>query len=204
MLLSRRRVLSLMLLAPLAACAGYQTYFPEALSPEITRNWRVSAVQVSVPESLSVSEDHSYLPQADIVWREDDPNGDRHAQVAVIMRDAIQRGAAGLRGATPVVLQVTVSRFHALTFEAETRLSGVGVHNIQFDIQVVSARTGEVLVPPTHIQADLPALSGREMAEARQRGETQKSQIEAHVARTIAAWLGIGPDNRGSFGRLGD
>lgn len=203
--LSRRLFLLSACALPLAACGGvYATAFPEPLSAEVTRKWRVVAVQVDVPQSLTVSEEHSLVPQADIVWREDDPNGDRHAQVAKIMHDAIAAGAKPLRGPVPVILQVTVSRFHALTFEAETRLADAGVHNIQFDIQAVDARRHVVLAGPTHIQADLPALSGAAMAQARLVGQSQKSMITAHVIQTTAAWLGIGPDNRGTFSRLGD
>jgi hypothetical protein len=60
-----------------------------------------------------------------------------------------------------------------------------------------------VLKGPDRIEASLPALAGVEMATARARGETQKSQITAHVARVIAGWLGLGPDPRGKFSRLG-
>ena len=190
---------------PLAACSGvYQTSFPATLAPTTTRNWRVTAVQVDVPQSLSVSEAHALVPEGDIVWREDDPSGDRHAQVARIIKDAITLGAKPLRGGVPVVLNVVVSRFHALTFEAETQLSNAGVHNIQFDIQANDARNGAILAGPVHIQADLPAWSGPQMAQARLNGVTQKSMITSHVAQTIQAWLGIGADNRSSFTRLGD
>ncbi len=205
MTLTRRRFVLMTLALPLAACSGaYQTSFPQQLDAAATRTWRVSRVEVGVPQSLTVSEEPTYVPLADIVWREDDPNGDRHLQVQRIMHDAIVKGAQGLRGGVPVILQVTVTRFHALTFEAEFGLPNAGVHNIQFDIQVVSARTGEILTGPVHVQADLPALSGGAMAAARMRGETQKSQITAHVAQTIASWLGTVGDNRGSFSRLGD
>lgn len=205
MRVSRRLFLLSAALAPLAGCGGtYATSFPEMLPADVTRSWRVTGVQVDVPASLTVSEERSLVPRADIVWREDDPNGDRHAQVAAILHTAIVAGARGLRGPFPVVLKVRVSRFHALTFEAETRMADAGVHNIQFDIEAVEARSGQVLAGPTHIQADLPALSGERMRAARARGETQKSQIIAHVAATVAAWLGAGPDVRGSFSRLGD
>lgn len=42
------------------------------------------------------------------------------------------------------------------------------------------------------------------MKAARRKGITQKSMITNHVAATIAGWLGLGPDNRGSFTRQGD
>ena len=205
MSITRRLFLLTACAAPLAGCGSvYETTFPAQLPLDLTRAWHVTDVQVNVPQSLTVSEDHVLIPHADIVWREDDPNGDRHAQVAVIMHDAIAAGASGLHGRFPVQLQVTVTRFHALSFEAETRLPDAGVHNIQFDIQAVERRTGKVLAGPTHIQADLPAWSGSRMRQLRQQGESQKSEIIAHVTQTIPAWLGTGPDNRASFTRLGD
>jgi hypothetical protein len=155
-----------------------------------------------VPEALVVSEEASIFPKADIVWRED-PAGDRKAQVSRIVRDAARAGGAGLRGGRPVYLDVSVRRFHALTFEAERFLSVSGVHDITLVVQVTDARTGEVLAGPAQVEASLPALSGNEMIQARLRGETQKSQISAHLRRVFAGWLGIGPDPRGGFERLG-
>ena len=205
MICSRRLFLLSSLLVPLAACGStYMTDFPAPIPADVSRRWRLAGVQVDVPATLTVSEDHGLVPAADIVWREDDPRGDRHAQVAAILQTAITAGARGLRGREPVLLQIRVTRFHALTLEAEVLLSDAGVHNIQFDISVIDRHSGQVLAGPTHIYADLPALSGQAMQVARARGETQKSQIEAHVAATVAAWLGIGPDVRGSFTRLGD
>ncbi|MCF1710043.1 hypothetical protein L0V05_14595 [Tabrizicola sp. J26] len=187
----------------LSGCAGrFKTWYNEPLSPSVTKGWHVVDVQVDVPQSLTVSEAKSLEPRADIVWREDPP-GDRRAQVATIMENAVRLGSKGLRGPRPVILQLTMTRFHALTFEAETRLSNAGVHNINFVIQVVDASTKEVLVPPIDIDAALPALSGNQMRAARARGETQKSQITYHVAQTIAGWLGTGPDARRSFTRMG-
>ena len=124
--------------------------------------------------------------------------------MATIIRNAALRGASGLRGPRAVTLNITMLRFHALTFEAETRLSNSGVHNVDFIAQVVDARTGAVLAGPVEIEASLPALSGAAMLTARARGETQKSQISANVARTIAGWLSAGPDPRSKFSRSGD
>ena len=190
----------------LSACVGgggsFKTeYVP--LSASQSAGWRLADVRVAVPKTLVVSEAKSLLPTADIVWRED-PMGDRYAQVATIMDNAITRGAQGLRGARQVIIDVTVTRFHALTFEAELRDQNWGVHNIDFTAQVVDARTGEVLVPATAIRAELPALSGQQMRDARKRGLTQKSMITSHVAKTVAGWLAIGPDNRGEFSRQGN
>ena len=156
-----------------------------------------------MPQSLVVSEAKTLLPTADIVWRED-PLGDRHAQVGKIIQTAVLRGAQGLRGSRPVIIAVTVTRFHALTYEAELSSSDWGVHNIDFTAQVVDARTGEVLLPATAIRAETPAYSGAKMKALRAKGQTQKSIITNHVAATVAGWLGLGPDNRGTFSRQGN
>ncbi len=205
MSLSRRLFLLSAASLSLSACVGtYFTAFPAQLPSQMTRSWHVTSVQVDVPQSLTVSEAHTIIPHADIVWREDDKSGDRHSQVATIMHDAIAAGVTDLKGPFAVVLKVQVTRFHALTIEAETQLSDSGVHNIQFDITAVEAKSGQVLAGPTHIIADLPAWSGEKMRQLRANGVTQKSEITAHVTATIKAWLGTGPDIRGSFQRLGD
>jgi hypothetical protein len=200
-----RRILLLGAMGSLSGCVGgtFRTYFADPVASGISGGWRVVDVAVNVPQTLVVSEAQTLLPTADIVWREDPP-GDRYAQVAAIMTEAARQGAAGLRGSRPVRLSLTMTRFHALTFEAETRLANAGVHNIDFVAQVTDANTGEVLAGPEAIEAALPALSGPTMIAARARGETQKSQITAHVRQTIAAWLGAGPDNRGEFSRSGN
>lgn len=197
-------VAALMCVAVLAGCGSgtFRTYYDAPIDAQVSRNWRVVDVRVAVPDTLTVSEAKSLLPNADIVWREDPP-GDRRAQVAEIVRNAAIQGASGLRGSQPVILDITVTRFHALTFEAETRLSDAGVHNIDLVAQIVDARSGAVLAGPDTIEAAFPALAGDQMRAARARGETQKSQIYAHLKATIAGWLGAGPDNRGSFSRAG-
>ncbi len=209
MTVTRRFVIgsSLAALALTSGCVGgagggaFRTDY-DRLDPSVTRGWRLAGVRVTAPRSLVVSEERSWEPVADIVWRED-KLGDRYAQVEKIMTTAISRGARGLHGGVPVRLEATMQRFHAMTFEAEALNFDVGVHNIDFNIRVVNAATGAVLAGPVAIEASFPAKTGARMAEARSRGESQKSQITAHVAATIAGWLGTGPDNRGTFSRSG-
>jgi hypothetical protein len=206
MSLTRRAALLGLTATVLSACVGgggtFKTEY-ERLSAEVSRTWRLAEVRIDVPRSLVVSEAKTLLPTADIVWRED-PAGDRYAQVGKILEAAVLRGAQGLRGSRPVIISITVTRFHALTFEAELRDQDWGVHNVDFIAQVLDARSGEVLVPPTAIRAETPAYSGERMREARRKGITQKSMISNHVAATIAGWLAIGPDNRGEFSRQGN
>jgi hypothetical protein len=205
MSLSRRAALLGLAATFLTACVAGGSFKTEydRLSPETSRNWRLAEVRVDVPRSLVVSEAKSLLPSADIVWRED-PLGDRYEQVGKIMQAAVLRGAQGLRGSQPVVISIKVTRFHALTYEAELSNSDWGVHNVDFIAQVTDARTGAVLVPATQIRAETPAWSGARMREARRKGITQKSMISNHVAATVAGWLATGPDNRGEFSRQGN
>ncbi len=205
MTLTRRLALIGLTSTLLAACVGGGTFKTEydPVPANLAKTWRLAEVRVSVPQSLVVSEAKTLLPTADIVWRED-PMGDRHAQVGKIIQTAVLRGAQGLRGSRPVIIAVTVTRFHALTYEAELSSSDWGVHNIDFTAQVVDARTGEVLLPATAIRAETPAYSGAKMKALRAKGQTQKSIITNHVAATVAGWLGLGPDNRGTFSRQGN
>lgn len=203
-ILNAFRPIALLALLAVSGCGAgtFRTYYPEGLAPEVTRGWTVASVTVDVPRELVVSEQHSYLPKADIVWREDPP-GDRYEQVAKIMSDAIRDGASALHGKRRVVIQARMTRFHAMTFEAESLSMQTGVHDVEFDARIVDARSGAVLVPETHIEASFPALTGADMAMARARGDSQKKQIHRHVAATIAGWLGTGKDMRGTFQRFG-
>lgn len=205
MSLTRRSALVGLSALLLSACVGGSTFKTDytPVPAELAKSWRLAEVRVSVPQSLTVSEAKTLLPNADIVWRED-PMGDRRAQVGTIIQTAVMRGAQGLRGSRPVILDVTVTRFHALTFEAELSNSDWGVHNIDLTVQVLDASTGAVLLPTTAIRAETPAFSGAKMKELRRQGQTQKSIISNHVARTISGWLGLGPDNRGTFSRQGN
>lgn len=142
----------------------------------------IDAVHVSVPRSLKVSERNSYLPFGDIVWRED-PIGDRHAQVAVIMQEALTKGVAGLNGPVHANLNVRVTRFHALTEKA--RYTTGGVHSISFDMILSDPKTGEILVPSHTMDIDLEAFGGQQALAAEARGLTQKVRISDYVAEAI-------------------
>ena len=104
----------------------------------------------SISSAVNVEVGHCFAASVEALLAS---SGYAHAQVAAIMENAVRLGAKGLHGPRPVILQLTMSRFHALTFEAETRLSNAGVHNINFVIQVVDAKSGQVLVPPVDIDA---------------------------------------------------
>ncbi len=147
----------------------------------------VKQVRVAVPKTLTVSEANLYYPGGDIVWRED-PMGDRHAQVKAIFETAMKKGVSEIRkGKVPVVLDVQVTRFHALSEKA--RYSIGGVHALQFAIILRNPATGEAYGAPHMVRADFKALGGQEAIDAESQGITQKSRITAHLAEVIKTEL---------------
>ena len=86
--LTVRHLLAAAMIFGLGACSdGFRTAYE---TPVGASSWRVADVRVSVPDSLTVSEENILLPAADIVWQEE-PKGDRRAQVDAIMTAAIKR-----------------------------------------------------------------------------------------------------------------
>lgn len=142
----------------------------------------VTAINVTVPRALSVSEANTYYPNGDIVWR-GDPIGDRHAQVAQIFDTAFHAGTADMSGATGVILDVEVVRFHSVT--EKTRYSVGGVHNMVYKLTVRRASTGAALAPTRLVEANLPALGGRAAIEADRNGQTQKVRVTDYLSQAI-------------------
>ncbi|TCP26149.1 DUF6778 family protein [Rhodovulum adriaticum] len=142
----------------------------------------VHKIVVRVPQSLKVSEANRYWPNADIVWRED-PFGDRYAQVQAIFEAAMARGVADFRPGRDVILDIQVTRFHALTEKA--RIMVGGVHDLHFFVTLVDAQTGRRLMDPWHVETELKAYGGTKALEAMHRGETQKVRITRHLAQVI-------------------
>ena len=174
----------------------------EAAAP-LSSPVKVVAVTVNVPETLKVSEANRYYPSGDIVWRED-PIGDRHAQVAAIVQGAMEQGVAGFEGSQEVFLEVSVSRFHALTEKA--RYTVGGVHAIQFTYRLVDATSGAPLTEPKFVKADFDALGGNAAVAAEARGVTQKYRITHHLAKVIQDELrmpdGYAVQNTGVMGAI--
>lgn len=196
-------LLALGLAFGLAGCTGqtWETKYDQ-LDQAQTAQWRVASVEVAVPETLTTSEENSYVPDFDIVWH-GEPAGDRRAQAAAIVTEGIQKGAAGLHGKTRVRIVATLGQFHAITPKVRESLQNSGVHNIQYTVQVFDARSGKALTQPQNIKAEFPALVGKAGDEADARGLTQRVQIVNQIAAVTRNWLGSGADPRGTFSRLG-
>lgn len=146
----------------------------------------VTAVEVIVPDYLVVSEADVFIPQADIVWRED-PRGDRKAQVKEIMTNALKAGTADMHGGRKVILAARLNTFHALTEKARATVGGK--HNINFDYVLLDAETGQPLTQAKQVDASLRGYGGRKAYRAMRRGETQKFRISEHVAEVIRSEL---------------
>jgi hypothetical protein len=168
--------------APRASVAGE---FGDAAAKEMP-DYRVVEVNVTVPETLRVSEANSYLPKGDIVWREDPP-GNRYKQVAAIVQDAMNQGTANVQGTVPVIVDVQVEKFHALT--EKTRYSVGGIHSIRFVLSIRSAQTGLLLEEPRAVQADMIGYGGEKAIAAERAGQTQKVRITAFLAHVIETEL---------------
>lgn len=199
--MDRRLVLLGGLTAFLSGCGRWQVYYEAGLDPAVTRSWKLADVTVSVPDSLTVSNDNTYAPNADIVWH-GEPFGDRRAQVATIMEEGIRQGGAALPGTRNVTIVAQVQHFHAVTPAAVARAPGA-VHNIAYRVRVFDAQTAEPLTQAQSIEADLEAYVGDAAILAEIQGQTQRVRIVDHIAKVTAGWLGVGFDQRRVFESVG-
>lgn len=143
---------------------------------------RVVGLNVTVPKTLKVSEENSIKPRADIVWH-GDPFGDRYAQVQTVVETGLNRGVAGVQGDIPVVVNVEITRFHALT--DRTRYSIGGEHEIEFLLTANNAQTGDVVVPTYLVNASFAGYGGDAAIAAEREGQTQTVRITQHLAEVI-------------------
>jgi hypothetical protein len=186
----------------LTGCAGrWEVDYAQALDPAVTRGWTVQQVISTVPEYLTVSNDNTYAPNADIVWH-GDPYGDRKEQVAAILKEAVTAASSPLKGPRGVAISTQMLHFHGVTPIATNRAPGA-VHNIAFRIQVFDARTREPLTGAATIDADLEANVGASAVTAAVAGQTERIRIVDHLTRVVQGWLGIGPDQRRTFTGFG-
>lgn len=186
----------------LGACTGtWAVDYEAGIDPEVSRGWRLKDVLVVVPEELTVSNNNSFAPNADIVWH-GDPFGDRKAQVAQLFVEGLTQGASELKGNRPVTLTVRVLQFHAVTPAAVAR-APAAVHRIRYLTQVLDAESGAPLTAQQEISADLEAHVGAAAIAAAIEGRSQRVRIVQHLARVTRGWLGFGPDQRRTFSGIG-
>ncbi|MEM1273763.1 MAG: DUF6778 family protein [Pseudomonadota bacterium] len=148
------------------------------------QDWTLGAVEVVVPLTLSVSEDNSIKPRADIVWRED-VCCDRHTQVDALMTTALTSALAPMTGSQPVRVELQVTRFHAVT--ERTRYSIGGEHEIEFFLTVFDATNGTVLRGPRPVDLTFPAAGGDRALANEARGYYQRDAISDR----LTAWAQV-------------
>lgn len=156
----------------------------------------VKQVNVVVPKSLKVSEENTYLPSADIVWH-GEPEGDRYAQIQRIVDQAMVQATQGMRTGKPVVLDVVVTRFHALT--QKNRASIGGKHNLFYDVTVRDAATGAVLRPSARVNATVRGAGGAQAMAEEAVGRTQKVVITEALVASLQKELAAKGKSKGSL-----
>jgi len=154
----------------------------------VAPSMKVVSYQVRVPQSLKVSEANMYYPSGDIVWR-GEPLGDRHVQVQKIFEESLGRATPASNGKLPVILDIEVTRFHALSEKA--RYTVGGRHEIHFTMNFLNPETLQPVAAPKKIDATFKAFGGARAVNAEQNGITQKVRITGHLAGVIQQELGI-------------
>jgi hypothetical protein len=158
----------------LASCGALGMQQKSAPRPVMERSYDIEGFQFQATPGLSVSEDESFYPGADIVWR-GDPTGPRIAQIEAMFKTAVARNQPVMAGNVPITVTVNLVRFHGVT--KRTRYTVGGVYNIIFDLAVINARTGEVIEPPRRVVADLDAPGGATAVQLEDSGQTEKVRV---------------------------
>lgn len=150
---------------------------PVPLNP----SYRVTDIEVTVPQTLTTSESNGIKPGVDLLWQED-PVGDRYAQVDELLTNALKQGVSEMNGSRAVKLEMVVTRFHALT--KRTRYSYGGEHEVWMVMAVKDAETGELLEPGRVIGFDL-GVSAEEAIAHEEQGIYQRDEITTAVGELI-------------------
>ncbi len=185
------RAIALMMMGlSVSACASVDTATRNApLEAQSRQQMAAAPLDVKIvgynivaPENLRVSEANMYYPLGDVVWREDAP-GNRLRQIEAIFKTAFERGTEQVKGSVPVVAQIEIKRFHALTEKARYTIGGV--HSLKFIMTLTDPATGAVVAPARLIEADLEAYGGAKAIYHENHGITQKVRITEHLAKVF-------------------
>ncbi len=144
----------------------------------VSADWQIQEIIIDAPATLTVSEANRIKPISDIVWRED-PIGDRRAQVEAIMAEAMEFALRPLDGTTAVIVELEMTRFHALTERARYTIGGE--HEIEFLFTVRNAETGAALTGPRHIDLTFRAFGGSRAIASERNGIFQRDRIQSQV-----------------------
>lgn len=156
----------------------------------VSGDWQVQEIVIDVPAELTVSESNRLKPRADIVWRED-PVGDRYAQVQALMAEAMEFALRPMQGSTPVIVELEVTRFHALSERARYTIGGE--HEVEFLFTVRDAETGQALTGPRNIDLTFRAFGGQRAIDAERNGIYQRDRIQSQIIGWARQEFGLTP-----------
>lgn len=154
--------------------------------PQMNRSYALQGFNFNALEGLTVSEDESFYPTADVVWR-GDPLGPRISQIAAMFEEAAIRNRRVVSGTLPVTVDVTLVRFHGVT--NRTRYTVGGVYNVVFDMTVRNATTGDVIEPTRRVVGNLEAPGGTRATALENEGQTQKVRVTDFLTSLLRAQL---------------
>jgi hypothetical protein len=154
--------------------------------PLMDRSYALQGLNFNALPGLVVSEDESFYPTADVVWR-GDPLGPRIPQIAAMFEEAAARNRLVVDGTLPVMVDVTLVRFHGVT--NRTRYTVGGVYNVAFDMTVRNANTGAVIEPTRRVVGNLEAPGGERATQLESQGQTQKVRVTDFLTSLLRAQL---------------
>jgi len=156
----------------------------------VSADWQIQEIVIDVPATLTVSESNRIKPRVDIVWRED-PIGDRYAQVQALMTEAMEFALRPMDGTRPVIVELEVTRFHALTERARYTIGGE--HEIEFLFTVRDAETGQALTGPRNVDLTFRAFGGQRAVESERNGIYQRDRIQSQIIGWARQEFGLSP-----------
>tara|TARA_R110002124_G_scaffold114463_1_gene268986 strand:- start:229 stop:816 length:588 start_codon:yes stop_codon:yes gene_type:complete len=172
-----------------AQASNWRTYYEQPISTFETNKWQVEQINVAVTGSNKV------------VWN-GRGTGNAVTKVKSLFTGATKLGTRKLQGKRAVSVTILVLDFQSPTKQVR-RLdrTDLGVHHINFSIEINDLKSGTVLLPPTVIEADLEALTGSFARAFVAQKQGQKERVTQHLASVIQGFLGQGPDPRRTFKR---
>jgi hypothetical protein len=162
--------------APAVVAEGAQQSGADGQTVVQVPQYDIKAVSVVAPRTLRVSEANLIKPVADIVWR-GDPKGDRYTQVEAIIADAAGQATARMGKGRAALLDLEVTRFHALTEKARYVLPFGGEFEIGLIVTLRDAKTGALIDGPREIARDVAASTGKHAIEEEAKGYTEKKAV---------------------------
>lgn len=175
-----------------SGCAGVEAPsrnapFEAPSAAAVAPSMKMVDFSVRVPAKLKVSEANSYYPTGDIVWR-GEPLGDRHAQVKRIFDESLTQVKQASGGKVPVLVDIEVTRFHALT--EKTRYTVGGRHEIHFVMHFLNPETRQPVAEPRKIDATFKGFGGARAIAAERNGVTQRKRITDQIIAVVQQELG--------------